>query len=63
MRPFSVHVDFKQKLSLALTHTHRQKTALTAKKHPLDWERWEQETDKRSEKRGENEAKRETDRD
>ncbi len=31
MRPFSLHVDFKQNLSLALTQTNRQRKALTAK--------------------------------
>lgn len=36
MRPFSLHVDFKQNLSLAVAQTREQKKALTAKKHPLN---------------------------
>lgn len=48
-RPFSLHVDFKQNLSLAPTNSQKKRIegGLDSEKHPLNVER--RERDKRSE--------------
>lgn len=54
MRPFSLHVDIKQNLSLALTNTQAEKgldrKRRRKKKLPLNRERQQGETDKRRER-------------